>query len=182
MIYLQLLWVFFRLGLFTVGGGYAMLPLIQAEIEGRGWITAAEFVDMLAIAEMTPGPVGVNTATFVGYRLAGVAGAVLATTGIVLPSLIFVLLISKALDKFRDHPTVEAILCGIRPVVAGLIASAAVFVTQAAIVSEGPAQGMLRVDPVAIILCLASIVAVGRYRLHPISAIVAAGIVGTLVF
>lgn len=177
MIYLQLLCVFFRVGLFTVGGGYAMLPLIQAEIEGRGWITAAEFVDMLAIAEMTPGPVGINTATFVGYRLAGVLGAVLATIGIALPSLIIVLLISKALDRFRDHPAVEAILRGIRPVVAGLIASAAVFVTQAAIVVEGP-----RVDPVAIILSLVSIIAVGKYRLHPIGAIVAAAMVGILVF
>ncbi|NLN17774.1 MAG: chromate transporter [Firmicutes bacterium] len=183
MIYLTLIWVFFRLGFFTIGGGYAMLPLIQAEVEQRGWITAAEFVDMLAIAEMTPGPVGVNVATFVGYRLAGVLGGILATVAVTLPALIFVLLISKALDRFRDHPTVEAILRGIRPVVAGLIISAAVFVTQAAIVvSDGPNQSMGRLDPIAVVMCAIAIVAVAKYRLHPIGAIVGAALLGMLVF
>lgn len=184
MIHLQLLWVFFRVGLFTIGGGYAMLPLIQAEIENRGWITASEFVDMIAIAEMTPGAVGVNTATFVGYRLAGLAGALVATTGIALPSLIMVLIISTALDRFRDHPTVEAVLTGIRPVVAGLIASAAVFVTRAAIVLDGPhaEQGLFGLDPLAIAICVVSLVAVAKYRLHPIGTMVAAAIIGILVF
>ncbi|MGI6081627.1 MAG: chromate transporter [Limnochordia bacterium] len=183
MIYLRLMWVFFRLGFFTIGGGYAMLPLIQAEIEQRGWITAAEFVDMLAIAEMTPGPVGVNVATFVGYRLAGVAGGILATVAVSLPALIFVLLISKALDRFRDHPTVESILRGIRPVVAGLIISAAVFVTQAAIViGDGPDKSLVNVDPAAIVMCLVAILAVAKYRLHPIGAIVGAALLGMVIF
>lgn len=181
MIYFQMLWTFFRLGLFTVGGGYAMLPLIQSEIERLGWITAEEFVDMIAIAEMTPGAIGVNTATFVGFRLGGLFGAFVATTGIALPSLLIVVAVSKVLDRFRDHPMVEAILFGIRPVVAGLIASAALFIAQAAIINTG-GSGLLAIDPVALAITVVSGLAVWRYRLHPVAVIVAAGIVGLAVF
>lgn len=180
MIYVQMLWTFFRLGLFTVGGGYAMLPLIQSEIERLGWITAEEFIDMIAIAEMTPGAIGVNTATFVGFRLGGLFGAFVATTGIALPSLIIVVSVSRVLDKFRGHPTVEAILFGIRPVVAGLIASAALFIAQAAVIQTGGSG--LGVDPVAMAIALASGLAVWYYRVHPVAVIVAAGIAGVMVF
>lgn len=181
MIYLQMLWTFFRLGLFTVGGGYAMLPLIQSEIERLGWITAEEFVDMIAIAEMTPGAIGVNTATFVGFRLGGLFGAFVATAGIALPSLLVVVAVSKALDRFREHPLVEAILYGIRPVVAGLIASAALFIAQAAVIEAG-GSGFSSIEPIALVLAIASGLAVGRYHLHPVAAIVGAGLVGLIVF
>ena len=180
MIYIQMLWTFFRLGLFTVGGGYAMLPLIQSEIERLGWITAEEFVDMIAIAAMTPGAIGVNTATFVGFRLGGLPGAIVATTGIALPSLLVVVAVSKVLDRFREHPMVEAVLFGIRPVVAGLIASAALFIAQAAII-ETNGSGFLGIDPVALVIAIASGIAVWRYHLHPVVAIVGAGLVGLIV-
>ncbi|NLJ25373.1 MAG: chromate transporter [Firmicutes bacterium] len=181
MIYLQMLWIFFRLGLFTVGGGYAMLPLIQSEIERLGWITAEEFVDMIAIAEMTPGAIGVNTATFVGFRLGGLFGAFVATTGIALPSLLVVVAVSKVLDRFQEHPVVKAILFGIRPVVAGLIASAALFIAEAAIIQSG-GLGILGLDLVALCIAVVSGILVWRYHMHPVAVIVGAGVVGLLVF
>ncbi|NMB25318.1 MAG: chromate transporter [Firmicutes bacterium] len=181
MIYLQMLWVFFRLGLFTVGGGYAMLPLIQAEVSRYGWITAEEFVDMIAIAEMTPGAIGVNTATFVGFRQGGLLGALVATTALTLPSLLVVVAVSKVLDRFRDHPTVEAILSGIRPVVAGLIASAALFIAKAALITSSP-DGLTAFSPLALVIALASGVAVYRYKVHPITVMIGAGLLGLVVF
>lgn len=183
MIYLRLLGVFFKLGLFTIGGGYAMLPLIQAEIEKRGWITAQEFVDMIAVAEMTPGAIGVNTATFVGWRLAGIPGSVVATTAIALPSLILVLIVSKILDRFRNHPTVGAILYGIRPVVAGLIASSAIFIAQAALEKPNAAGTFLQsFDAINFLLMVAIFIAVRKFKQHPILCIIAAGIFGLIVY
>ncbi|NLK09027.1 MAG: chromate transporter [Firmicutes bacterium] len=181
MIYLQMFWIFFRLGLFTVGGGYAMLPLIQAEISRYGWITGEEFVDMIAIAEMTPGAIGVNTATFVGFRQGGLFGSVLATAALTLPSLIVVVLVSKVLDRFQDHPTVEAILSGIRPVVAGLIASAALFIAQAAFINPAP-SGSVVFNPTAFALALVSGVAVVKFKLHPITVMLGAGVLGLFIF
>lgn len=183
MIYLRLLGVFFKLGLFTIGGGYAMLPLIQAEIEKRGWITAQEFVDMIAVAEMTPGPIGVNTATFVGWRLSGIPASIVATTAIALPSLILVIIVSKVLDRFRNHPTVGAILYGIRPVVAGLIASSAIFIAEAALEKPDVVGGFLqRFDVINLALMIAIFVAVYKFKMHPILSIVAAGVIGLIVF
>ena len=95
MIYLELLWRFFRIGFFTVGGGYAMLPLMQQEIELNQWITQQEFIDIIAIAEMTPGPISINAATFIGYRVAGVFGSIVTTTAIILPSLLIILALSQ---------------------------------------------------------------------------------------
>jgi len=181
VILVRLLTSFFRLGLFTIGGGYAMLPLIQKEVQRYGWMTAEEFIDMIAIAEMTPGPVGVNTATFVGFRQAGFLGAVAATTGIALPSLILVIAVSKVLDKFREHPLVSRMLLGIRPVVAGLIASAALFVAEAAFRRAGM-HGLSSIDPLAVLVAAVSAVLVRRFKVHPIAVILGAGAAGIVFF
>jgi len=94
MIYLKLLFTFFKIGLFSFGGGYAMIPMIEKEIEANKWLTSDEFVDIIAISEMTPGPISVNSATFVGYKTAGIFGGMFATLGVALPSLILILIIS----------------------------------------------------------------------------------------
>ena len=122
MIYLELLFKFFRIGLFTIGGGYAMLPLMQHEIEINNWITSQEFVDIIAIAEMTPGPIAINAATFIGYRVGGVLGSVVATTAVVLPSLLIILLLSRILARYQEHAFVKACLPE-SYLVAGLIIS-----------------------------------------------------------
>ncbi len=126
MAFIKIFIIFFKIGLFTFGGGYAMLPLIEREIiETRHWITEDDFVDILAVAEMTPGPIAVNSATFVGYRIGGLGGAVAGTFGVVLPSFIIILLIVTSLYQYRYHPKVAQAFKGIRPVVIALIIFAA---------------------------------------------------------
>lgn len=116
---------FFKIGAFTIGGGYAMLPLIQREVvDENQWLTTEEFMDILAIAEVTPGPVAVNTSTYVGYKKAGLKGALFCTLGTVLPSFVIILLIVKFFWGYRGNPVVEKIFLGIRPAVAALIFSA----------------------------------------------------------
>lgn len=119
--------VFFQIGLFSVGGGYAAMPLIQSlVVESHGWLTMAEFTNLMTIAEMTPGPIAVNSATFVGMRCAGLPGALVATFGCITPSLILVTLLSYLYGRFRSGQTMQNVLGALRPVVVALIASAAV--------------------------------------------------------
>ena len=125
MIYLKLFWSFFQVGLFSFGGGYAAMPLIQNQVVDRnGWLTMNEFADVITISQMTPGPIGINSATFVGTRIAGTTGAVLATLGCILSSCIIVLLLAYMYYKFRGLSAVQAILNGLRPAVIAMIASA----------------------------------------------------------
>lgn len=107
MIYLQLFYEFFKTGLFAVGGGLATIPFLSAMTDKYTWFTKAQLADMIAVAESTPGPIGVNTATFAGYNAAGIPGAIIATLSLVLPSYIIILAISKALQKFRDNKYVN---------------------------------------------------------------------------
>ncbi|HHT90604.1 MAG: chromate transporter [Bacillota bacterium] len=128
MILFQLFSAFFKIGLFTLGGGYAMLALIQQEIVRYGWMTPQEFVDVVGIAEVTPGPIAVNAATFVGFRTAGVQGALVATGAVVLPSLISVMIVSRVWARYKNSHIVQNMFAGIRPVVVGLVGAAAVLV------------------------------------------------------
>ena len=127
MIYLQLFYTFFKIGLFGFGGGYAMLSMIQGEVVTRyDWVSSQEFTDIVAISQMTPGPIGINAATYVGFTSTGsVVGSVIATFAVVLPSFILMLTISKFFLKYQKHPVVESIFSGLRPAVVGLLASAA---------------------------------------------------------
>src|SRR5699024_9078016 len=121
MILLKLFLSFFKIGAFTFGGGYAMIPLIQKEvITNQQWLTTREFIDIIAVAEMTPGPIAINSATFLGYKVSGVFGSVVATLGVVLPSFIVIGIIFYFLSKFRESSNVEQAFKGIRPVVLGL--------------------------------------------------------------
>ena len=117
--------VFFKIGLFTFGGGYAMLPIIQKEIiENHNWISEEDMLDIVAIAESTPGPISVNTATFVGYKVAGVLGSIFATIGLAIPSLVIIFVISLVLDQFMDNIYVQYAFNGIKVAVAFLIVRA----------------------------------------------------------
>lgn len=121
----KLFMTFFKIGAFTFGGGYAMLPLIQREIvEKNKWLTNEEFMDIIAIAESTPGPVAVNTSTYVGYKMAGLKGSIFCTLGTVLPSFTIILLVSKFFWDYRQNPLIEKVFLGIRPAVAALVFSA----------------------------------------------------------
>lgn len=127
MIYLQLFYAFFKIGLFGFGGGYAMLSMIQGEVVTRyDWVSTQEFTDIVAISQSTPGPIGINAATYVGFTATGsIWGSVIATFAVVLPSFILMLTISKFFLKYQKHPAVEAVFSGLRPAVVGLLASAA---------------------------------------------------------
>ena len=124
MLYLRLFLEFFRAGLFAVGGGLATIPFLTDIAHRTGWFTQADLTNMIAVSESTPGPMGVNMATYVGYTVGGVPGSVVATLGLVAPSILVILLVASFLNKFRGNPTVEAVFYGLRPASTGLIAAA----------------------------------------------------------
>ncbi len=193
MIYLKLFWEFFKTGLFAVGGGMATLPFLKAMGEANGWFTYADLMNMLAVSESTPGPIGINMATYVGYTVGGVPGAVIATIGEVTPSIIVILLIAAVLQNFKDHPLVGKVFYGLRPTSTGLISAACVGValqvlTGVRIVSAG-AVNTLAVDTAvsflnwkglalaAVLIVLTNRVKMTR-NLHPIVFIGLSAVVG----
>lgn len=134
MILVSLYFTFFKIGLFTIGGGLAALPLLQSEALARNWFTNAEFFNMVAVSESTPGPIGVNMATYVGLIQAGIPGSLAATLGLVSPSVIIILLIARYFLHFNEKPVVQSALSGLRPAVTGLIATAAFNVLLVAVI------------------------------------------------
>jgi len=124
MIFLQLFWEFFKTGLFSVGGGLATLPFLSQMADKYGWFTHEMLADMVAVSESTPGPIGINMATFAGFHAAGIPGALVATLSLILPSIVVILIIAKFLAKFDQKPIVQDTFSGLRPAVAGLIAAA----------------------------------------------------------
>lgn len=128
MVFLRLFWEFFKTGLFAVGGGMATLPFLQEIGETTGWYTYGDLMNMLAVSESTPGPIGINMATFVGYTVAGVPGAIVATVGEITPSIVVILIVAVMLQKFRDNKLVDQAFYGLRPASTGLIGAACVTV------------------------------------------------------
>ena len=124
MIYLELFYVFFCIGAFTFGGGYAMLPLMQQQVLARNWAAEEELINFIAVSESTPGPFAINMATFIGAEQGGIFGSVCATLGVVLPSFIVILIVAKCYDKFRQSRIVKGCMSGLKPAVVGLIANA----------------------------------------------------------
>jgi len=124
MIYLQLFWEYFKIGLFAIGGGQATIPFLVALSEATGWYTIAQLTDMIAVSESTPGAIGVNMATYVGYSIKGILGSIVASLGLITPSIICILLVAAFLQKFKDSKTVKKAFYGIRPASTGLIAAA----------------------------------------------------------
>ena len=133
MLYLRLFYEFFKTGLFAVGGGMATLPFLYSMSDTTGWFTHAQLADMIAVSESTPGPIGVNMATYVGFTTAGIPGAVIATLGLVAPSIIIILIIAKVLAAFRQNKYVDAAFYGLRPCSVGLIAAAGLLVVKIAV-------------------------------------------------
>lgn len=177
-IYLELLLVFALIGAFCFGGGYGILPFIQGEVIGRGWMTAQEFVNVIAVSESTPGPLGINVATYVGFKLAGVAGAVCSTGGLILPAFLLVLLVSRLLRTPRGAAVWNRLTVGIRPVVVGLILFAACSIARTVLII--PAAGGWTVDWLGVALAVVGFAAVHKYKLHPALLIGAAALLGAL--
>ena len=184
MIYLQLFWEFFQIGLFAVGGGMATLPFLQALGERTGWYDEQVIIDMIAVSESTPGPIGINMATFVGYNIAGIPGAILATLGETLPSLIIVILVCKSLEKFRNNPYVDAAFYGLRPAVTGLIAAAGVVMLKVCMfhwdLYKETSSLLDLIDLKKLLFFLIIYLAIYKFKKHPILYIAVSAAVGIL--
>ncbi len=174
MLYLQLFITYFKIGLFGFGGGYAMLSLIQHEVvESHQWITKQEFTDIVAISQVTPGPIGINSATYIGYTVTGnVLGAVVATFAVCLPSFIIVLFIAFAYKKFRANRYVNDAFSGLRPATVGLIASAALLLMN----DEN------FIDYKSFIIFGVAFILTMFFKVHPILMILLAGVSGLLLY
>lgn len=188
MIYLSLFWEFFKTGLFSVGGGMATLPFLYHMSETKGWFTAAQLADMVAISESTPGPIGVNMATFVGFTTGGIPGSVVATLGLVAPSVVIILIIARILEKFRSNKTVDAAFYGLRPCSIGLIAAAGLLVVKIALFNLDLYEQThvltdalnLKAILLTVILLVATRCIKPLKKLHPIFFILASAVVGIL--
>ncbi len=187
MIYLELFYVFFLIGLFTFGGGYAMIPLIEEKTLAFEWLTETEFQNMLAIAESTPGPIAVNMATFVGNLNGGILGAFLATLGVILPSFIIILLIATILKHLIDRPVVKAILHGFQGVVIGLIAATALWFLYQNVISVSETNEItFLIKPIILFLVVlvTSIVykIISKKSISPYLLLIEGGLLGLLIF
>lgn len=182
MIYIELFYTFFKIGLFGFGGGYAMLSLIQGEVVTRhGWLTPQEFTDIVAISQMTPGPIGINSATYVGFSATGsIWGSVIATAAVILPSFILMLTISRFFIKFQKHPAVESVFSGIRPAVVGLLAAASLVLMNAENFSSPQTDGYS--FTLSVILFLGVFVGSKIYKINPILLILLSGVAGLLLY
>ena len=183
MLYLQLFWEFFKTGLFAVGGGLATLPFLQDMADRTGWFTHAQLADMLAVSESTPGPIGVNMATYVGFTTGGVGGALVATLGLVTPSVIVILIVAAFLKAFRNSKWVNAAFYGLRPASTALVAAAGISVVPIALLHSGM-TGFAALNWPAIALAAALLVCTNWVpvvkKWHPIVFIGISALVGVL--
>ena len=185
MTLLQLMFTFFYVGLFTIGGGLVAITLMYGPIVEGGLITSEQFYNMVAISESTPGPIGINMATYIGYELYGVAGGIATTVATVLPSLIIITIIAKYFNRFQDKPLVKAAFTGLRPATSGMVLVAAVQVFIIAILNipafkETGSVAQLVALPQAIFYLVACIL-LFKTKLSPIIMVVAGAIFGVLV-
>lgn len=198
-IYWQLIWAYIKIGIFGFGGGYAMLSLVEKEVVSPGWISETMFTDIVAISQMTPGPIGINSATYIGYvapgvsnqalatPLWGILGSILATLAVVIPSFILVINASHFIRKHNESGVVKAVFAGLRPVVVGLIASAAIMLMNAPNFNPKGIAWQLAAN---IAICIIAFCLVffpipfkgKKIKLHPIFVIILAGTAGFLIY
>lgn len=186
MMYLHLFLMFFRIGVFNFGGGLAMLPLIFQSVQDFGVMSAQEFSDLVALSQVTPGPIAVNAATYVGFNYAGIGGAAVATLGVALPSFVIILIVVKFLDKYQDSRTLQGVFYGIRPVTVGLIAAAVLFVSEEVLVRGHIISMQLFTEGIgyfnlpAIAMFAVTLLLVCVFKIRPIKLMVIMGIAGAL--
>ena len=184
MVYLQLLWSFFQIGLFSIGGGYAAMPLIQHQVvDLHPWLTMTQFADIMTIAEMTPGPVAINSATFVGIQVAGVPGALVATIGCVLPSCVIVMLLAYIYYRFKGLSLVQGVLFGLRPAVVAMIASAGISLLILAFYGARTLPADLTgLNLISVLIFALGLFILRRWKINPIWVMAGAGAAGLLLY
>lgn len=174
---LQLFVSYLKIGFFGFGGGYAMLSLIHSEVvERNGWLTNGEFSDIVAISQMTPGPIAINSATYIGYEVAGVWGSIVATVAVCLPALTLMMLITRFFLKLHDNIYVKSVVAGMKPVVVGMILSAALL-----LIFPHSAEGKSFIDGWSWVIFAAVLIASAR-KVNPILLIVLSGVAGVLIY
>lgn len=188
MIWLRLFWTFFKIGLFGFGGGYGMLSLIQNEVvEKQAWISSTEFTDIVAVSQMTPGPIGINSATYVGFkaienagleRTYAVLGSLLASASVMLPSFILMLLISAFFMRYKDHKSVQTVLAWLRPVVVGMLGAAVLLLLN----QENLGVPVTPQFCISIGLFVLAFLATYVWKVGPIKVILAAGLLGGVIY
>lgn len=176
-MYIELFIMFFKIGAFSFGGGYAMLPIIEAEVTNKGWFTTQEFTDIIAVAGMSPGPIATNSATVVGYHVGGISGAIIASVAMTLPSLMIILLLSSLILKIKNGKILGAVFYGLRPVVLSLICYAAIKFALANQLLKF--QFSFNHFMIAMIF-LVTLIGLIKYKVHPVIFIVASGICGVI--
>lgn len=186
MIFLYLFSMFFRIGIFSFGGGLAMLPLIFQSVQDFGIMTSHEFSNLVALSQVTPGPIAVNAATYVGFNYAGVLGAMTATLGVCLPSFLLILLVMKFMEKFKESKGLEGAFLGIRPVTVGLIGAAAIFVAETSLVNGTLFSAEIFTSPgtyINVIPCVifaVTLILAGKFKVSPIKITILMAIVGAV--
>ena len=183
MLYLQLFLSFFQIGLFSIGGGYAAMPLIENQVvEIHPWLTMAQFSDIITISQMTPGPIAINSATFVGIQIAGIPGAVIATLGCIIPSCVIVMLLAFLYYRYRNLTLMQGVLGGLRPAVIAMIASSGVSLLLSALWADGIARSISTMDWIAVCIFIVSLIILRKWKVNPILVMVCAGIGGGICY
>lgn len=180
MIYLLLFAEFFKTGLFSIGGGLATIPFIYDISDTYGWITHAQIADMIAVAESTPGPIGINVATYTGFHVAGLMGSAIATLAFVLPSVLIVSLVSGFLLHFRENRKVQAVFGALAPAATGLIAAVALNIIQSSIYNKNSTGFLDSMRWKELIIFTLIFAGIRVFKLHPILYIALAGVIGVL--
>ena len=184
MIYLELFWSFFQIGLFSIGGGYASMPLIEHQVvDVHPWLTMTQFADIMTIAEMTPGPIAINSATFVGIQVAGLSGAVIATIGCILPSCVIVMTLAYVYYRFRGLTMIQGILAGLRPAVVAMIASAGISLILLSFYGQRafPAD-VGDINCISVLIFGTGLLVLRKWKVNPIHIILGAGAAGILLY
>ena len=184
MIYLKLLWSFIQIGMFSIGGGYAAMPLIQHQVvETHAWLNMTQFADIMTIAEMTPGPIAINSATFVGIKVAGIPGAIIATFGCILPSCIIVMLLAYVYHRFKKLSMVQGVLFGLRPAVVAMIASAGLSLLILSFWGEGqPTLSLDGINYISVFIFAVGLFILRKWKPNPIVVMVCSGLVGVILY
>ena len=177
IIFFELFWAFFKIGAFSFGGGYTMLPFIESEIvTNHHWITKAEFVDIIGISQMTPGPIAINSATFVGYKIGGFLGSLFSTIGVVTMSFILISIANKAINKIKHSKIWNSALLGMRPILIALIINAFLSLAKTSYIQN------YNIDFKAVIISIITLGLLLSKKLHPILSIVIAAVLGIVVY
>ena len=182
MIYLQLFLSFLQIGLFSFGGGYAAMPLIQSQVvTAHGWLSMSEFTDLITISQMTPGPIAINSATFVGIKIAGLPGALVATIGCILPACILVTLIAGLYLKYQNVNALQSVLNSLRPAVVAMIASAGISILVTAFWGSETHAVLAETNWTLVIIFAVCILLLRKFKMNPIWVMLLAGIMNAAV-